>query len=134
MGRMWMACAAMAAVLGVQGAEWFVDCTRPDDSGSGTDAVTAKRTIQAAVDAAGAGDTVTVLPGVYEEGGATFTANSLVCSNRVYIAKNLTLRSRDGAAATHIVGRKDPDSTSYGIGPAAIRCIAVKNDGPRVTI
>ena len=131
---MWGTVVAALAVSGVQGAEWFVDCSRPDDTGNGTSIATAKRTIQAAVDAAAADDTVTVLPGVYDEGGATFTASSLVCSNRVYIAKNLTLRSRDGAATTHIVGRKDPDSALYGIGPAAIRCIAVKNDGPRVTI
>ena len=118
-----------AMCMNVAATEWFVDCTRPDDSGNGTSVAAAKRTIQAAVDAASAGDVVTVLPGDYTEGGKTFTASSVVSSNRVYISKNLTLRSRDGAAATHIVGAKDltvaQDASPWGMGPGAIRCIAV---------
>lgn len=122
---------------GVFGAEWFVDCTRPDDSGDGRSVAAAKRTIQSAVAAASSGDTVTVLPGVYDEGSATFTSGSLVCSNRVYITKNLTLRSRDGAEATHIVGAKDTSAAGVaqnGLGTAAIRCIAVQNDGSRSVV
>ena len=115
--------------MNVAATEWFVDRSRPDDSGNGTSVATAKRTIQAACSAASAGDTVTVLPGVYDEGGNSFTSSSVVSSNRVYIMKNLTLRSRDGAAVTHIVGAKDlnvaQDASPWGMGPSAIRCIAV---------
>ena len=118
--------------------EWFVDCTRPDDSGNGKSVEAAKRTIQAAVSAASAGDVVTVLPGVYDEGGNTFTASSVVSSNRVYIMKNLTLRSRDGAATTHIVGAKDltvaQNASPWGMGPGAIRCIAVATGVTNVKI
>ena len=66
--------AVVAAVCISAGAtEWFVDRTRPDDSGNGQSVATAKRTIQAAVSAAAAGDVVTVLPGVYDEGVARST-------------------------------------------------------------
>ena len=127
-----------AMCMNVAATEWFVDCTRPDDSGNGTSVAAAKRTIQAAVDAASAGDVVTVLPGDYTEGGKTFTASSVVSSNRVYISKNLTLRSRDGAAATHIVGAKDltvaQDASPWGMGPGAIRCIAVATGVTNVKI
>ena len=105
--RNWILAAMVAVACNLPATEWFVDRTRPDDSGNGKSVEAAKRTIQAAVSAAAAGDVVTVLPGVYDEGGNTFTASSVVSSNRVYILKNLTLRSRDGAAVTHIVGAKD---------------------------
>ncbi len=124
--------------MNVAATEWFVDRTRHDDSGNGKSMEAAKRTIQAAVSAASAGDVVTVLPGVYDEGGDTFTASSVVSSNRVYITKNITLRSRDGAAVTHIVGAKDltvaQDASPWGMGPAAVRCIAVAEDLTNVSI
>ena len=127
--RIWILAAAATVAFNLPATEWFVDRTRPDDSGNGKSVESAKRTIQAAVSAASAGDVVTVLPGVYDEGGNTFTASSVVSSNRVYILKNLTLRSRDGAAVTHIVGAKDANvatnASPWGMGPAAIRCIAV---------
>ena len=127
--RTWIFAAAATVAFSLPATEWFVDRTRPDDSGNGTSVATAKRTIQAACSAASAGDTVTVLPGVYDEGGGTFKSGSTASSNRVYITKNLTLRSRDGAAVTHIVGAKDPnvaqDASPWGMGSGAIRCIAV---------
>ena len=136
--RIWILAAAAIVAFSLPAAEWFVDRTRPDDSGNGKSVATAKRTIQAAVSAAVAGDVVTVLPGVYDEGGNTFTASSVVSSNRVYILKNLTLRSRDGAAVTHIVGAKDSgvaqDAEPWGMGPGAIRCIAVATGVTNVKI
>ena len=127
--RIWILAAAATVAFNLSATEWFVDRTRPDDSGNGQSVATAKRTIQAACSAASAGDVVTVLPGVYDEGGNTFTENSVVSSNRVYITKNLTLRSRDGADVTHIVGAKDSgvaqNASPWGMGPGAIRCIAV---------
>ena len=134
----WILAAAATVAFSLPATEWFVDRTRPDDSGNGTSVATAKRTIQAAVSAAVAGDVVTVLPGVYDEGGNTFTASSVVSSNRVYILKNLTLRSRDGAAVTHIVGAKDTNvatnASPWGMGPGAIRCIAVATGVTNVKI
>ena len=138
MKNMILAGVVAAMCLNVVATEWFVDRTRPDDSGNGTSVATAKRTIQAACSAASAGDTVTVLPGIYDEGGNSFTSSSVVSSNRVYIMKNLTLRSRDGAAVTHIVGAKDPnvaqDVSPWGMGPGAIRCIAVATGVTNVKI
>ena len=136
--RNWILAAAATVAFSLPATEWFVDRTRPDDSGNGKSVEAAKRTIQAAVSAASAGDVVTVLPGVYDEGGNTFTASSVVSSNRVYILKNLTLRSRDGAAVTHIVGAKDPNvaanASPWGMGPGAIRCIAVATGVTNVKI
>ena len=129
-----------AACLNVAAVEWFVDRAAGDDAAAAADATraTAFKTIQAAVDKASAGDVVTVLPGVYDEGGKPFTVSSVVSSNRVYITKNLTLRARDGAAATHIVGAKDLtvalDASPWGMGPAAVRCIAVANNVTDVKI
>ena len=86
-----------------------------------------KQTIQAAVDKAAAGDTVTVLPGTYET-GATYDSNAGATSNRVAVNKAITLRSRDGAAATIIKGAADfAGEPEHGLGPAAIRCLYVAN-------
>ena len=60
--------AIMVLCVGACGAtEYFVDRTRPDDSGAGTSEQTAFKTIQAAVAKAGNNDIVTVLPGEYAE-------------------------------------------------------------------
>lgn len=116
----------------------FVDVNRPDDSGDGRSWETAKRTIQAAVNAAAAGDTVKVRPGVYDEGYGMPSAEP-DCRNRVYINKALTLESTDGAEATHIVGAYDPDTLGtaglLGNGPKAVRCVtSAQGSGARVVI
>jgi hypothetical protein len=104
------------------GATNYVDRTRPDDSGNGLSWAAAKRTIQAAVNAAAVNDTVLVAPGNYNE-GLTVTPGGYL-SNRVSVTKNITLVSRDGAAATFITGARDPVDTTYqGVGPNAVRCV-----------
>ena len=55
-------------VLSAQSATYYVDCNRPDNTGDGLSWATAKRTIQAAVNAAASGDTIRVGPGTYGEG------------------------------------------------------------------
>ena len=125
-----LACALMGAAS-AGAAEWFVDKSRPNDDGDGTRVETAKRTIQAAVKAASVGDTITVLPGVYDEGLSETTYDGLPVRCRVFIDKRLTLQSRDGAAVTHIVGQHDSSTENntarYGTGDAAIRCVGFTN-------
>lgn len=99
----------------------YVDRTRPDDAGDGLSWTTAKRTIQAAVNTAATSDTVLVAPGTYDE-GMTVTPGGYL-SNRVMVAKNILLQSRDGAATTVIQGAKDYSVNAYGCGTNAIRCI-----------
>ena len=103
------------------GATNYVDRTRPDDSGAGTNWVTAKRTIQAAVTVAAVNDTVLVAPGNYNE-GMTVTPSGYL-SNRVVVTKNIILQSRDGAATTVITGARDYSVSAYGIGTNAVRCV-----------
>lgn len=122
--------------------EYFVDITRPDDSGDGLTTNTAFKTIQTAVSRAANDDIVTVLPGEYAEtpvsvtDGDSTTRSSL---SRLYIDKRITLRSLEGAAKTHIVGlysAKAPTHATYadGMGADAARCISVDNDKAAGTI
>ena len=72
-------------------ATWYVNGSSGADGNSGLAAVSAKATIQAAVDAASAGDTIRVAPGTYD---AIDTQG-----------KDITIRSTDGAEKTKIVAR-----------------------------
>ncbi|MCL2104889.1 MAG: DUF5123 domain-containing protein [Kiritimatiellaeota bacterium] len=69
---------------------YYVDAGRPDDSGDGTSWATAKKTIQAAVDAVAVGGTVVVTNGVY----APITTDN----------KAITIQSVEGADMTIIDG------------------------------
>ena len=84
-------------VLSAQSATYYVDCNRPDNTGDGLSWATAKRTIQAAVNAAASGDTIRVGPGTYGEGTTVTRSGTLM--NRVVCTKNVTIESTDGAAA-----------------------------------
>lgn len=132
MKKMTLAFGMFALCAGMCGAtEYFVDKNRPDDSGAGTSEATAFKTIQAAVAQAAAGDTVTVLPGEYAETPVDITdgdATSYTSKSRLWIKRRITLRSRDGAASTHIVGAYDPDSSFDGMGDNAVRCITVQKE------
>ncbi len=97
---------------------WFVDVTRPDDSGDGLSWAMAKRTIQSAIDAATNGDSILVADGEYKEGGGT-TPLSRGLSNRVVITKAITLKSVNGPSKTFIEG----SGTNQFNTAAACRCI-----------
>ena len=93
--------------------------------------------IQDAVAKAKNGDTVIVAPGVYgddqgtvvdSDGADGSNENYSYITNRIWIHnKNITLRSSEGADATHIVGKHA--DTDTGIGEGAIRCIAMSGTG-----
>ena len=83
-------------------ATFFVDASRPDDSGAGASWATAKKTIQAAVDAlaAAGGGTVWATNGVYSLGGAAGGG----ASNIAVLATNMALRGLNGPEVTIIDG------------------------------
>ena len=82
-------CAVAFAVDG-WAATYYVNGTSGSDSNAGTSSASAKKTIQAAVDAASLGDTILVSAGTYGIVDAT--------------DKGITIRSTDGAVATIIDG------------------------------
>ena len=116
-----LAATALALTLGTltaSAATWYVSPSG-SDAAAGTNWVTAKQTIQAAVDAAAASDTVLVTNGLYATGGRTIAAAGTT-TNRVVIDKAITVRSVNGPANTTIQGFWDPGNTN-GIGLAAVR-------------
>ena len=110
-----------AAVSAASAREWTVDA-----QGGGDYTV-----IQDAIDAASAGDTIWVKPGVYATGGRATSEGSDNLA-RVLLTKPLTLAATSGDPAdTHIVGAPDPNSAldgkDYeGRGPNAVRCIRLE--------
>ena len=119
--RFWTLTLALCSVtLAGFSATLHVDRARPDDSGNGSDWANAKRTIQAAIDAASPNDTILVGPGTYDQ-GSTFVASH---NSRVSCTKNITIESVEGAESTIILGQRDPSPTGpNGCGPNAIRCV-----------
>ena len=107
----------------------WVDKSLGDDGYAGIDIGETNHpyaSIQAAVNAASNGDTVKVLPGVYENGG--YVADKV--SNRVYIAKKIHLVSTHGAAVTTILGKHDTgDTANNGTNLAGdgVRCVRIVN-------
>ena len=87
-------------------ATWHVNGSSGANGNSGQDASSAKATIQAAIDAAVAGDTILVAPGTYD---AIDTQG-----------KDITIRSTDGAEKTKIVARTDRGVDSGGEVTAAL--------------
>lgn len=92
---------------------WYADASKEAGTGDGKSPATAFHTIQEAVDEASAGDTVVVLPGVYDQGSKAGLAPSGQTAGqvRVVVDKVLTIRSRDGRDVTHVVG--DYGDTTY---------------------
>ncbi len=95
-------------------AEYFVDASRPNDTGGATNWATAKKTIQAAVDLTVDGDTVWVTNGVYDTGGAVAPNESI--SSRVLVVRNVLVKSTGGAEVTTIIGLGP-------LGSNAVRCV-----------
>ena len=108
-------CGLCAAAGAAFAADWHV-ATNGSDAADGASWATAKQTIQAAVDAAAAGETVWVSNGVYATGGRTVPGAAL--TNRVVIDKPLAVQSANGPEVTIIQGM-GPN------GAAATRCVYV---------
>ena len=128
--RVLVAVTAASLSICASAGEIFVDAKNgKDGEGRGSEAAP-YLTIQAAVDAAKAGDTITLFPGDYTN-GVTTTKVSIDSKNRVVIDKKLTIRSKEGRKsrdATRIVGAWDETESNdrpWGMGPNAIRCVWV---------
>ena len=86
-------------------------------------------TIQAAVEAAEAGETVFVRNGIHDVGGA-LDGFSTPMSNRVYVAKSLTLvgESKEGAIIKGAHATEEVDDKDLGCGANAVRCLGINAD------
>jgi hypothetical protein len=96
---------------------WYV-APSGSDSDPGTNWVTAKHTIQGALDRTIDGDSVIVSNGVYATGGRT--VGGFLLTNRVAITNAVTVQSANGPSVTTIAGAWDPVTTN---GDAAVRCV-----------
>ncbi len=96
--------------------------TSGNDNNAGTNWVTAKATIRAAIsNVPASGGLVLVSNGVYSTGGIFWKG----LTNRVVLANCVTVQSMNGPASTSIRGAADP---ATGNGSAAVRC-AYLGDG-----
>lgn len=86
-------------------------------------------TVQEAVEAAEAGDTVFIRNGIHDAGGA-LDGFSTPMSNRVYLAKSLTLvgESRDGTIVKGAHATEEVDDKGLGCGANAVRCLGINAD------
>ncbi len=101
-------CAAFACQAGAR--TFYVDASRPNNNGNGLKVKTAKKTIQAAVNAAAAGDTIVVLPGNY----ASFkTNNKKIVIKSQSGAKKTKIRYKGSNRAVALLGKTWTDSGSY---------------------
>ncbi len=106
---------------------FYVDASKPDNSGAGTNWATAVRDIQAAVDLGGSSDYIKiwVTNGVYRHGGGVSDVDSGTMSNRVSLNVGqdywVIEAVNKGFGDTVIEGAPDPGTG--GNGANAIRCI-----------
>lgn len=119
-------------------ATWYVDNKLESyENADGKTWETAFHRIQDAVDKAKSDDTVLVAPGTYGDDQGTVidngdstgkNGNYTYQPNRIWINnKHITLKSSEGAAVTHIVGKHA--DTETGIGEGAVRCISMSGNG-----
>jgi PKD repeat protein len=117
---MLVACCTLAA-LAAPAATLYVWQNSPSPTPPHTNWAKAAHTIQEAVDAAQAGDTVLVTNGVYATGGWALDGTM---TNRVTVNKALTLRSVNGPEVTMIEGAQAPGG---GLGHGAVRGVYLTN-------
>jgi hypothetical protein len=110
-------CLLIALSRSAPGATWYV-ATNGSDAAAGTNWITARQTIQAAIDGAGNGDTVLVSNGLYATGGRVVYG---AMTNRVALTNGITVRSLNGPAVTIIAGQGPP-------GDGAVRCAYIASN------
>ena len=123
----------LALIIGLFGAtyaaDWYVDASASSDGADGSELKPFK-TIQAAVDAASANDTIRVAKGVYAEGMRQVSNYSYA---RVHIYKKPGLKIVGaGRGRSFIVGSRDPNSNTNNDSltetrTELVRCVYVGN-------
>jgi len=112
-----------------------VDAARPNDSGDGTSWATAKKTIQAAVNAVATSGTVLVTNGIYNTGSTVTPGGTL--PNRVVATNAIVIRSVNGPAETIIQGQGPLGTNAvrgvYLSGGAQLIGFTVENGATRTT-
>ncbi len=101
-------CAAFACQAGAR--TLYVDATRPNNNGNGLKAKTAKKTIQAAVNAAKDGDTIVVLQGAY---APIKTKNRKIAIKSKSGADKTTITHKGSSDAIAILGKVWSEQRSY---------------------
>jgi hypothetical protein len=102
-------------------ADHFASLTSPNPASPYSNWDTAAHVIQDAIDAADPGDRVIVTNGLYNTGGRV----AITITNRVVIAKPLTVQSVNGPGVTIIEGYQIPGVTN---GDASVRCVFMTNN------
>ena len=117
-----VAMAAALVSLASSAATYYVKKTGSDATGDGSEG-NPYLTIQKAVDSLTSdGETIIVGPGEYGESEGTRVGNGDdKCLTRLYVARRVRIKSSDGPAATHIVGRHSTNAN--GLGEDAVRCV-----------
>ena len=117
----------------VFGTNWYVNASRPDDSGDGFTPETAKRTLIAICTNAYllAGDVVHAAPGDYAEGAALHGSAQTIRA-RALVRSGVALVADGGPDVTFITGA--PASAPFragdlGCGADAVRCAVAEADG-----
>jgi len=101
----------------VPAVDWYV---ATNGTGLGTNGwASATNSIQGAISASTAGDTIWVSNGVYDSGGVANYPAGKILTNRVAITKAITLRSQNNDPANTIIKGARPN------GPAAVRCVYI---------
>lgn len=113
------------SVKAVYGTNFWADAVNGNESNSGLYECEPKKYIRSALALTEAGDVVVALPGVYDaEEEAQAHAAGATIRSRVVVPSGRTVRSRDGADVTRIVGAPSPNPTRLSrLGPEAIRCV-----------
>lgn len=117
-------------VTAVYGTNFWADATNGKESNSGLYETEPKRCINSALDLTEPGDVVIALPGRYEsEAEARLHADGAKVRSRVVVPRKRTVRSRDGAETTFIVGAAATSPKALGrLGADAVRGVFLNED------